>query len=613
MRARRHWIAGFALFVVTMILYWPAATFPFVNYDDPLYVSNNPDVLKGLSWSGIPYAVTTLVSGNWHPLTMLSLMADSSAYHLFAGGYHLTNILLHAANVVLLWILIWRMTGLYWPGVLVAALFAVHPLNVESVAWISERKNVLSTFFFLLTLLAYLRYAKNRRPATYILALVLFALGLCAKPMLVTLPFLLLLLDYWPLQRIYPSANSQNSPKNNFFSWLLWEKIPFFVLTAADCVVTFIVQKHTGAVSSLGGVPVTWRLVNVLIAYATYLEKTFWPTHLCVLYAFPQKMPVAPAVVSSILLLIATFAAWHWRWQRRWFAVGWFWFLGTLVPVIGIVQVGAQSWADRYAYIPLIGIFLIIACSLNEWCVARPPSRALIVTACAVFLCFSAALARQQLNYWQNGVALFNRAITINPNNSPAQDFLGTALNGAGRYGEAAEHFAVAARLQPQNAEYQYNLGRALINDGRFAEAEGPLNEALKQNPNDVILRNTLGVALMQTGDPQEAENEFSRAIALQPDYAKSYFNLGKALLNQRQAGPAITNFATALKLEPDWPEALENLAEAYAAGGDLTNAVTAANRALIMAQTNHQTALSQQISGELKTYQTRAGQQPSR
>ena len=610
-QTRRNWIAGITLFVATMALYWPATVFPFVNYDDQLYVYENPDVLKGLSWAGIKYAFTAIVAANWHPLTILSLMTDSSVYHSFAGGYHLTNILLHAINVVLLWILMWRLSGLFWPAVLVAALFAVHPLNVQSVAWISERKNVLSTLFFILTVLAYLRYAERPRTAAYILALIVFALGLMAKPMLVTLPFLLLLLDYWPLKRIFPGQNSPKPAIQNI-QLLLLEKIPFLMLAVADCIVTYLAQKNAGSLTSLEGMPVTWRLVNIPIAYITYLEKTFWPTNLCILYSFPEKLPILPAMISLALLVIGTVAACYWGWKYRWLAVGWFWFLGTLVPVIGAVQTGAQAWADRHAYVPLIGLFLIIGCGLNELWISKRSSHLFIVLVSASFICSYAVVARQQIGYWRSSIALFSQAIAVDPNNAPAQDLLGTALNGEEHFSDAVEHFAAAVRLQPQNFEYQYNLGRALIDDGRFAEAEGPLAAALKQNPNDAILRNTLGVALMQTGKTHEAQNEFSQAIELKPGYPKSYFNLGKALLKEGQPQPAITNFMTALKLEPNWAEAMENLASAYAADGDLTNAISTASLALALAQTNHQTGLSQQISMELSAYQSAAPQKLS-
>jgi protein O-mannosyl-transferase len=602
---KRNWIAGIGLFIVTVALYWPTVWFPFVNYDDQLYVYQNLVVLKGLSWAGIKYALTSNVVGHWHPLTMVSLMADASVYHSFAGGYHLTNVLLHAINVVLVWILIQRMTGLFWPGVVAAALFAVHPLNAESVSWIAERKNVLSTFFFILTVLAYLRYAEKPGPVRYLLTLVLFVLGLMAKAMLVTLPCLLFLLDYWPLQRIFSAKNSSKANSIPNLRLLVLEKIPFLAFAAGDCIITYVTAVHGGAVESLASLPIEARMMNIPVAYLTYLEKSFWPTHLCVLYAFPEKLPIARAVVSLVLLIMGTVAAWQWRWKFRWLIVGWFWFLGMLVPVIGVVQAGIQAWADHDAYVPLIGLFLIAGCALNElWGVWRP-SRPWLVWACTGFLCVCAVLARQQMDCWRDSVALFSQAIAVNPNNAAAQAMLAASFNGEKQYSNAADHYAVAVRLEPENAEYQLSFGLALVHAGRFAEAIGPLEIALKQKPNDASLRNTLGVALMQSGKSHEAENQFDRAIALQPDYPKSYFNLGEVLLKEEQPKPAITNFVTALRVAPNWPQAMERLAAAYAEEGDSSNALSTANRALAMAKADYQSDLANEIVKELNTYES--------
>lgn len=603
---KRNWIAVIGLFIATMVLYWPAINFPFVNYDDELYTYQNPFVLQGFSWAGIKYALTTNVGGNWYPLTIMSLMADASLYHLFAGGYHLTNVLLHAINVVLVWVLIKRMTGLFWPGLVAAMLFAVHPLNVESVAWVAERKNVLSAFFFILTVLAYMRYAEDPRPMRYLLALMLFVLGLTAKAMLVTLPFLLFLLDYWPLQRILPAQNSSKADAVPDLRRLVLEKLPFLAFAVADCIITYLTESHEGAVPSRAIVPFESSMLNIPIAYLTYLEKSFWPSNLCVLYVFPEKLPVTSAVISLVLLITGTVAAWHWRWKFRWLIVGWLWFLGMLVPVIGIVQLGIQTWTDHYAYEPTIGIFLIVGCFLYEIWGAWRPLRACLILAPAGFLCVCAILARQQIYCWRDGVALFSQAIAVNPNNAAAQALLGASFNGKGEYSNAVEHFAIAVRLRPQEYDWQLNFGLALVKAGQFTEALAPLETVLKQRPNDVGLRNTFGVALMETGKPHEAENQFDQAIALRPDYPDSYFNLGKVLMKEEQLKPAITNFVTALRVSPNWPQAMERLAAAYAADGDSTNAVSAANRALAMAKADSQPRLANEISMELEKYQSR-------
>jgi Flp pilus assembly protein TadD len=593
-----------------MVLYWPATGFPFVNFDDQLYVYENPNVIHGLSWHGIEWAATAMVAANWHPLTMLSHMADCSAYHLFTGAHHLTSILLHSANAVLLWLLLKRMTKLFWPSALVAALLAWHPLNVESVAWIAERKNVLSTFFFILTVWAYLRYAEKPRPAKYALALILFALGLTAKPMLVTLPFVLLLLDYWPLQRISFRQNRLDlAGRENRL--LLMEKIPFLILSIADCVITFVVQNQSGSVESLGEVPVSMRFLNIPIAYLTYLEKAFWPFKLCVFYAFPNRLPILSGLISLTLLAAMTFMAWHWRFKFRWLLVGWLWFLGMLIPVIGLVQTGAQAMADRHAYLPMIGIFLIVTCMLNEWLVARPQSRAFVVAIAFAFLGLCLVLTRQQLMHWQSSVELFTQAVEVNPEDTWSQEMLGKALDGSGQTTEAIEHYSAAARLKPNYVVLQYELGRALMDAGRFSEAENYLSAALRQTPDNSILHNTQGVALMKDGRTPEAETEFARAIELQPDYSKPYFSLGKTLLLEGKSQTAITNFIVALRLEPDWPEALQNLARAYAASGNQSNAINTAGLALKIAQSSHEQALADQIAGELLTYQKAPNQRP--
>lgn len=610
---QRHWIAGIALLALTLAVYWPVNGFPFVIYDDHLYVYNNPNVAAGFSWSGIEWSWTAIVAGNWHPFTLWSHMLDCSMYRLVAGGHHLTNLLLHVANVFLLWLLIKRMTGLFWPAVLAAALFAWHPLNVESVAWISERKNVLSTFFFILTLLVWLRYGKNPRPANYILTLVLFVLGLMAKPMLVTLPFVLLLLDYWPLKRwdllepFHESFSPYSSRGRGRIqnARLMVEKLPFLMLAAGDCVITYLIQTRTGAVSSFAVIPLAWRLVNISVAYVTYLEKVFWPTGLCVLHPFPERLPVARAVMCMVLLGVATAAVWLGRTKYRWLVVGWFWFLGTLVPVIGVVQIGAQSWADRYAYVPLMGIFLMMGCGLNELWATRPAWRPVVLLGTIVFLSCCLVLTQRQVGYWRNSVALFSRAVAVDPNDALAQNLVGKALNEDGRFAEAAEHFAMACHLQPQNNGFQNDLGLAWFDAGEFSKAIAPLEAALKRRPEDVVLRNALGVALMQSGDATGAEEEFSRAIAIHPDYAKSYFNLGRTFLMEKQPQPAITNFVIALRLEPGWAEALDNLARADAAAGDLSDAITHATVALKMAQTNNETELANRIVKEIKDYQS--------
>ena len=555
MDRRRNWIVGAVLFLGTLVWYWPATFFPFVNFDDPAYTTANPEVLSGLNWAGIKWAVTCMEPANWQPLTLMSHMADCSLYGVFAGGHHLTSILLHATNAVLLWLLFARMTGWFWPSALVAALFAWHPMNVESVAWVAERKNVLSTFFFMLTVWAYWRYTVNAQRSKwfhYALALVLFAGGLAAKSMLVTLPFLLLLLDGWPLRRISLAANLGEIIRQKQTRVLVLEKLPFFAFSLADGVITYFSQSHAGGVRSLAMVPVEFRLLNVPVAYLTYLAKTLWPLKLCALYPLPETPPVLAGICSWLLLLAATLMVWRWREKLPWLLVGWFWFLGTLVPVIGLVQVGAQAIADRYAYLPLIGIFLIIAGGFNESLRLCPQLRAIAELGTAIILAACLGLTGRQLLTWQDSVSLFQQVVAVNPNNAMAQNLLGRAYAGSGQTEKAIDYYAAAVRLHPDVANAQYDLGSELIRARRFEEAETALTKALIMLPNDEALHNTRGVALMQAHQSAEAKKEFSRAIELQPDSAGPHFNLGKVLLAEGDYPAATNQFDLAVKLQPE-------------------------------------------------------------
>jgi tetratricopeptide (TPR) repeat protein len=435
------------------------------------------------------------------------------------------------------------------------------------VAWIAERKNVLSTFFFILTIWAYWRYVEAARPAkfyVYALALILFALGLAAKSMLVTLPFLLLLLDGWPLRRI-SLADGVGKWIQQRQTWLLvWEKIPFFLLAIADCAITFLAQKQGGGVRTLAVEPLAYRLMNTPVAYVEYLVKTFWPEKLCVLYPFPETLQTTAAIMSLVLLTAVTFLAWRWKNKFPWMLFGWLWFLGALVPVIGLVQVGAQAMADRYAYQPAIGLFLIAAGGLNAGWLVWPRLRVLMVTGVAAFLFFCLTLTGRQIFYWQDSVTLFNHVVTLYPEYALAHDLLGTAYAANGQTTEAIVHYAQSVRLHPDVASAQFNLGRALIQSGRFAEAQGAMADALVQLPDNALLHNTRGVALMLDGQPDAAQKEFSRAIELQPDFANAYFNLGKVLLAAGQSQKAIAHFHTELKWQPDLADRIAAELKAY-------------------------------------------------
>ena len=429
------------LALVTLAVYLPVTRHDFVNCDDDVYITGNPMVQAGLTWAGIKWAFTTSYAANWHPLTWLSHMADCQFFGLNAGAHHFVNLLFHAANTALLFLLFWRLTGFLQPAALVAALFAWHPLHVESVAWAAERKDVLSTFFALLALLSYVRFAKEKSRRSWWFALLFFTLGLLAKPMLVTLPFILLLLDYWPLQRGSPTA----------FDWpLVREKIPFFALTAASCVVTFAAQRAGHAVITMQQLPLHYRLENAAVAVLFYLLKIFWPVHLSLLYPYTAPSLMAATLALAALIFISPPRP-GWRHHHRCWLTGWLWFLGSLVPVIGLVQVGEASMADRYTYLSSIGIFSAVAFGLYELSWAKklfPVILAVPLIACVV-------MTEPQLDYWRNSETLFRHAVEVTKNNESAYIDLGQALFQKGRDPEALAAYREALRLNPASITFR--------------------------------------------------------------------------------------------------------------------------------------------------------------
>ncbi len=517
------------LVAVVIALYWPVAWFDSVNYDDGDYFVRNSHVQAGLTGSGFLWAFRTGMTGNWHPLTWLSLMFDVSFFSSHSpGGPHISNVVYHAANCVLLFLVLRELTGMHWRSALVAGLFAVHPLNVGSVAWISERKNVLSTLFGLLTLLAYARYVRDRNPPNstdpppktrprfyYGLALALFACGLMSKPILVTLPCILLLLDYWPLNRWRMDSLSDWRQR---LPGLLWEKTPFFILTAVSCVVTYLVQQHGKAVQSFVHYPLGGRIENAVVSYCRYLGKAFWPDNLAVFYPYHSHWPAAVFVSAALFVIIASLAAWHWG--RRWpfLITGWFWFLGTLVPVLGLIQVGAQSMADRYAYVPLIGIFIIVAWGaaslFARW---RVPTVVTGLVAGSV-LAASAIVAHHQLGFWQNGGTLFKHAVEVTQNNYVANYNAGYYLDNNGEKLEAMKYYRAAVRINPNDMKAHMNLGLILEGIGQYKEALWELTEAARIAPRDVGVHFDLGCVYVELGNRDKAIEQFKEALKLDPD-----------------------------------------------------------------------------------------------
>jgi protein O-mannosyl-transferase len=613
------------LALATLAAYWPVTRHGFVDFDDPHYIYDNPHVKAGLTWSGVRWAFQSAYASNWHPLSWISHMADCQLYGLNPAGHHLTSLLFHLTNSLLLFLLFRRTTGALWRSLFVAALFAWHPLRVESIAWAAERKDVLSTFFCLLALWAYARYAevqsqgtedKSQKESTrntqhttlltppvsryYVLSLFLFALGLMSKPMLVTLPFVLLLLDFWPLGRL--QFSNLNSHPSSLWR-LLREKLPFFVLALVASIVTYLVQRSGGAVSSLELVPLHSRIANALVAYVRYLSLTFWPAQLAVVYPYSRHLP-AGSVIAAALLLAGLSGLFLSRARRQpYLVVGWLWFLGTLVPTIGLVQVGPQCLADRYTYIPSIGLFLLIVWGIDTLLDPWPPKRLLLSVAGTLALAACLVCTYYQLKYWQDSESLFRHAIAVTRDNYIAHINLGKALLEQGKLDEAAVHFDTAVHLTPNDPEAQYNLGTVLVMQSKPDEGIACFLEALRLNPEYGEAHGNLGVTLMRQGKTDQGVAHLAAAVRLRPEDSQAHYNLGLALLDLNRPREAADRLAEALRLSPDVPEPHYHLALSLVRQDKPQEALPHARKALDLARAAGQTAVAAKAEDFLKHY----------
>ena len=515
-----------ALALGTIAVYSPVLRHEFINYDDPDYIQNNAHVQAGLTWPGIVWAFKSGDADNWHPLTWISHMLDSQLFGLNPGAHHLMNALFHTANTVLLFVLLNYMTGAKWRSAFVAALFAWHPLHIESVAWASERKDVLSAFFWMLTLLCYARYARSRvqspesevrnpqsaiRNPQYWLSLFFFACALMSKPMVVTLPFVLILLDYWPLDRFSQSAIRIRQSSI--------EKVPFFLLSASSCVITLAVQK--GAMWS-ASLPFSFRLANALMSYLRYLSKIFVPTDLALIYPYPHSLPISGVIAAGIVLLLLSIIFLFQARRFPYLAVGWFWFLGTLVPVIGLVQAGIQSMADRYTYLPSIGIFILVTWGVSDLLVSVPRKLEISAVAGSLALCLCIGLTVKQLSYWRNSLTIFAHTVSVTTDNYAALDCLGKCLKNAGRSDRAQQCFDEAIRIEPDYPLAQYDAGMNLIALGDSAGASNHLATAVQLWPGNAIAQYDFGVFLLQHGQAKQAADHFAAALAIKPDFTEA-------------------------------------------------------------------------------------------
>ncbi len=515
---------GTALLVaaVTVLVFWPATRLPYLDLDDDLYATANRFVANGMTPEGVKTAFTTFTAFNWHPVTWLSLMLDTELLGTGPGGHHAVNLAFHAANAALLFLLLASLTGATVRACLVALLFAVHPLRVESVAWISERKDVLAGFFFLLTLAAYARFARaeSGRRLWYGVALALYAAGLMAKPMLVTVPAVLLLVDFWPLGRFEAGASLRR---------LVVEKLPFLALAAASSVVTVIAQEHGGSLASLEAHPLAARIAAATVAPARYLSKTFWPGELSLVYPMPSRLPVTALLGAAALLAAVTAAAVLLRRRRPYLFTGWLWFLVTLVPVLGLVQAGRQSIADRYTYLPAIGVAIAVVWGAADAGEGRPGVRLAIAAAAVAVLALLAVRTRIQLAFWKDSETLFVHSLSSGGDDALVRNNYGMLLARRGRSEDARAQFAAAVARNPGYVAGRLNLGLALAGAGRAAEAEAQYREALRLAPESPRVHERLGTLLLQVGRNEEAAKHLSEAVRLDPESQLARANLAVA------------------------------------------------------------------------------------
>jgi len=548
----------------------------FTNYDDPDYVTANPHVRAGLTTAGVRWAVTAMAAANWHPLTWISHMLDVTAFGLVPGPHHLSSVAYHALATVLLFVVLFRITGrdrasLYRAAV-VAALFAIHPLHVESVAWVSERKDVLSTVFWMLTLLAYSRYVTRPSPGRYALVVAGLAMGLAAKPMLVTLPFVLLLLDVWPLGRWTAAARVRRN--------LVVEKLPLIALAAASSVVTIVAQHSAGAVRDTSAIGLGDRLANAVVAYWTYLAKAIWPTNLAAFYPYSDAS-LAVVLLGAAGLLAISAAAALWRRRAPYLFVGWFWYLGTLVPVIGIVQVGNQAMADRYTYVPLVGIFIAAVWGVGELTKHWRLARVVLPAVAAVVIVAFVTLTRAQAATWRDSETLWRHALAVTDNNYFAHGGLGAAMLSRGDDAGAESEFRAALRIRPNLADVQNDLGSLLAGRGRVDEALQHFRQAVELDSRFAEAHHNLGMALWQRGRPADAIAEFTASLRINPDLPRTHNDLGRVLATSGRVADAIPHFLEAVRLAPDAIEMRYNAALALSSAGRMDEARQQLNAAL--------------------------------
>ena len=574
-KIRREFAISMLICMGILFIYGQVVGFDFVNCDDPKYVTGNPHVLSGLTRDGVIWAFGNIYDGNWFPLTWLSLMIDGTLYRGQPWGFHLTNLMWHLANSLLLFFLMRTMTGALWRSAFVAALFALHPLHVESVAWISERKDVLCTFWGLLGLVAYIAYCRRPSGFRYGLVFISLLLGLMSKSMLVTFPFILLLLDFWPLGRMSePNGDDRSFNSLPRVAVLVREKIPFFALSALFCGITFWAQKTGGGVPSLDLYPMDVRNTNALVALTTYLGKVLWPFRLAVFYPHPgDTLATGHVVVAGSFLVIVTTAAIATHRNFPYLTVGWLWFLGTLVPVIGLVQVGGQAMADRYMYIPLIGIGIIMAWGGADLAERLKIRRSIIVAGSLILLSMWTLQAHRQAGHWKNGIALFEHALAVTDNNFVAHINLGNALLAAGHPESAVFHLKQAVAIRPHEATAHFNLGGALTDMGDRKGAMDCYREALRRDPDYPGAHGNLANLLTMEGNYTEAHTHYLQEMAITPESPGTVGNLANLLAIMGQFDAAAAHYERTIAMDSSDPATRWNYGKVLKAMGNLPEA----------------------------------------
>ncbi len=608
-KPRQRWLTiGVSVFLLglTWLVFGQTLRYDFVNYDDPHYVYQNTRITSGINFANVAWAFSHIHSENWHPLTTITHMLDCQLHGLNAGWHHFTNVLLHCLAVVLLFVALERMTGALWRSAFVSAVFAVHPLHVESVAWIAERKDVLSAVFFMVTLLAYFHYTRSPSIGRYLIVAIVFALGLMSKPMLVTLPFVLLLLDYWPLGRF--DAHRSNTGRQVL--QLVMEKIPLIALSAVSSLITFLAQR--GAIGWTEQLPMSERITNAFVAYVVYIRQMFWPTELAVFYPHPEnRLPIWEVSLALIILVGIMAAAFVLRKRAPYLVTGWLWYLGMLVPVIGLLQVGWQGHADRYTYLPQIGLYIAVTWALTDLIRSWRFQRTALSAAALIVIGALSWRGWLQTSYWRDSETLFTHALAVTSNNDVALNNLGIIFLDKGQLDDAISKLQAAIDLRPENAPAHDNLAKALLKKGQVAEAMVHYRKFLELEPANVEARNTLGTALIQQGHIREAIDQWQEVLALQPENGNAASNLAWVFAtctddSIRDGTRAAQLGEKALRISGGKiPMIYKVLAAAYAENGRFADAVETAQRGAELATSQGNPPLAAELESNIALYQS--------